>query len=176
MSLITRPRSRSFPSESMTPGRSVPGRPYRTSFILRASRVPDADDLANQRRLVVAFDLDRHLGAHAHAVARHFLGARDPLADADARARLHRRDEADLVRAVVDAAASLGNLEEARGHARDERESEIAVGDRLAAGHLALGALDVDVDPLVIAGRFRELVDHPLVDRHPLRRAKLRAD
>src|SRR5882724_12576872 len=142
-SLITRPRSRSLPSASIAPGRSAPGRPYRTSFI---SGVPDADDLADQRGALLALDLDRHLGAHPHAVAGHFLGAGDALAHADARARLNGRDEADLVRAVVDAAAPLGDLEQRGGQPRNERQREVPVGDRLAPGHLALRPLDVHVD------------------------------
>ena len=31
--------------------------------------------------------------------------------------------------------------------------------DRLAAGHLLFAALDIDMDPLVIAGRIGEFVD-----------------
>src|SRR5437773_5202740 len=99
-SLMTRERSRSFPSASIAPGRSAPGRPYRMSFIgppLRILRVPHADDLADQRGLRLALDLDRHLGSHAHAVAGHFVGADDPLAHADAGARRHGADEPDFV-------------------------------------------------------------------------------
>src|SRR6266851_9386890 len=126
-SLMTRDRSCSVPSASIAPGRSAPGRPYRTSFMSgvphisqlcltplscasRLSGVPDADDLADERGALLPLDLDRHLGAHAHPVARHLFGAGDALAHADARARLNGGDEADLVRAVVDAPASLGDL------------------------------------------------------------------
>src|SRR5882724_702518 len=184
-SLITRPRSWSFPLASIAPGRSAPGRPYRTSFISgplshacasRVSGVPDADDLADQRGLLLPFDLHHHLGAHPHAVAGHLFGAGDALAHADACAGLHGRDEPNLVRAVVDATAALLDLEQGRGHSRHERQGQIAVGDRLAAGHLALRPLDVDVDPLMVSGRLGELVDHRLVDGDPLRRAELTSD
>src|SRR5207245_1911470 len=188
-SLITRPRSWSFPSASIAPGRSAPGRPYRTSFmsvashvcrapitVPDASRVPDADDLADQRGLLMPFDLHRHLGADAHAVAGHLFGAGAALAHADARSGRARRDEANLVRAIVDAAAPLGDLEQGRGHSRDQGQGQVAVGDRLAAGHLALRTLDVDVDPLMISGRLGELVDHRLIDRDPVRRAELASD
>src|SRR3981081_3809838 len=40
--------------------------------------------------------------------------------------------------------------------------------DRLAARHLALGALDIDVDPLMVAGRVGEFVDLLLGDRVPI--------
>src|SRR6266478_5338467 len=149
-SLITRPRSWSFPLASIAPGRSAPGRPYRTSFISgplshacasRVSGVPDADDLADQRGLLMPFDLHRHLGADAHAVAGHLFGAGDALAHADARSGLDRRDEANLVRAIVDAAAPLGDLEQGRGHSRDQGQGQVAVGGKAPAGHLALRTL-----------------------------------
>jgi hypothetical protein len=50
------------------------------------------------------------------------------------------------------------------------------VGDGLAAGKLALCALDVHVDPLVVAGGLGEFVDHLLSHGQPLRRAELLAD
>src|SRR6202043_3446725 len=42
------------------------------------------------------------------------------------------------------------------------------MGDRLAARHLALGALDIDMDPLMVAGRVGEFVDLLLGDRVPV--------
>src|SRR5258707_13320511 len=47
--------------------------------------------------------------------------------------------------------------------------------DRLAARHLALGALDIDMDPLVVAGCVSEFVDLLLGDRVPLADANLLA-
>src|ERR1700687_3918600 len=40
--------------------------------------------------------------------------------------------------------------------------------DRLAARHLALGALDIDMDPLMVAGRVGEFVDLLLGDGVPV--------
>src|ERR1700730_10534367 len=40
--------------------------------------------------------------------------------------------------------------------------------DRLAARHFALGALDIDMDPLMVAGRVGEFVDLLLGDRVPV--------
>src|SRR5215470_13682152 len=153
-SSMTRERSRSLPSPSMTPGRSAPARPNRTSFMPGRSGVADADDLADQGGLGLPLDLDGHLGADAHTVTGHFLGAGNALAHADSRAGLDRGDEANLVRAVVDAAAALLDLEQRGGHPRNERQREKPVGDRLAAGQLLLRPLDVDVDPLMVAGGF----------------------
>ena len=50
------------------------------------------------------------------------------------------------------------------------------MGDRRAEGALALGPLDVDVDPLVIAGDAGEGVDVLLGDGAPIRGTDLPAD
>ena len=44
------------------------------------------------------------------------------------------------------------------------------MSDRRSVRALGLRALDVDVDPLVIAGQIRELVDHRLCHLVPLAR------
>src|SRR5947209_10575916 len=117
-SLMTRDRSCSVPSASIAPGRSAPGRPYRTSFMSGVphisqarlfSGVPDADDLADERGALLPLDLDRHLGAHAHPAAGHLFVAADALAHADARARLNGGHEPDLVRAVPAAPPPLAD-------------------------------------------------------------------
>ena len=58
----------------------------------------------------------------------------------------------------------------------DQREGQVAVGDRGAEGALLLRPLDVDVDPLVVAGELGEGVDVLLGDRAPLARADLLPD
>ena len=50
------------------------------------------------------------------------------------------------------------------------------MGDRLTARHLALGALDIDMDPLMIAGGIGEFVDKRLVDGKPIADADFLAD
>jgi hypothetical protein len=42
------------------------------------------------------------------------------------------------------------------------------MGDRLAARHLALGTLDINMNPLMVAGRIGEFVDDRLIDRKPI--------
>src|SRR5689334_8387268 len=49
-------------------------------------------------------------------------------------------------------------------HRGQQAQREEAVRDRSAERALALRALDVDVDPLVIAGQVGETVDHVLGD------------
>ena len=83
-------------------------------------------------------------------------------------ARGHRRDEPDPVRPVVDAAPPPRDRHEGGGESREQRQREVAVRDRLAARQLAARALDVDVDPLVIAGRVGELPDAVLGHREPV--------
>ena len=84
--------------------------------------------------------------------------------------------EAHPVRAVIEPARALFDPIDRRRQPRHQRERQIAVGDRLAAGHLALGALDIDMDPLMIAGCFGEFVDDRLIDREPIADADLLAD
>ena len=51
---------------------------------------------------------------------------------------------------------------------RNERQRQKAMGDRLAARHVLLGPLDVDVNPLVITCRLGELVDSVLCNLDPV--------
>src|SRR5207248_2899592 len=88
-----------------------------------------------------------------------------------ARAREHGGGEADLVVAVVDAEPEAAPIGEVAAQAVDEGEREVAVRDGRPEGTLALRALDVDVDPLVVAAELSELVDHLLRHLAPLARA-----
>ena len=104
--------------------------------------------------------------AAAHLVDRDDLGAAaDPAVDRD------RGREADLVPAVVDAEREAGRGDQLFAEAVDQREGEVAVGDRRPEGALGLRPLDVDVDPLVVAGELGEGVDVLLGDGAPLARA-----
>ena len=62
-----------------------------------------------------------------------------------------------------------------RQEVRRERHREVAVRDRRAE-RSRLGALGVDVDPLVVERRVGELVDLVLGDRHPVGGAEIGAD
>src|SRR5262245_1987083 len=136
------------------------------------SGVLDADRLGDQGRALLPVDLDGHLGGDADPVVGDVLDVDEALAEPDPCAGLHRADEAHLVRAVVDAVPALLDTQERRGQTRDEGEREVAVRDGLAARHVAPRALHVDVNPLVVTGGVRELVDHRLVDGHPFRRTE----
>ena len=48
--------------------------------------------------------------------------------------------------------------------------------DGLAVRALALGSLNVDVDPLIVTGEPGEVVDHLLADLAPLGRSELSSD
>src|SRR6266446_9337958 len=72
----------------------------------------------------------------------------------------HRRDETQLVGAVVDYVAIADDLiSRFDFERRYQAEREKAVRDGSAERALTLRALDIDMDPLMIAGNIGELVD-----------------
>src|SRR5947209_2277503 len=84
----------------------------------------------------------------------------------------HRSRKADAIPAHVDAERDLLQVSGiARGDlfakAVDQAQGEVAVGDRGAERGLALRALDIDVNPLMVAGDLGEGVDVLLGHRPP---------
>src|SRR3954468_21463014 len=129
-----------------------------------------ADALGHAGGLLVALDLDRPaLGdlepAIADVIDRQHLDA-----GPNAGAGRHRRREADLVPAIVDAELESGRLEQPAAEAVDRRERQVPMRDGGAEGTLLLGPLDVDVDPLVVAREVGEGIDHLLRDLAPVAR------
>src|SRR5206468_12853396 len=61
------------------------------------------------------------------------------------------------------------------GEARQQRQSEEAVGDGAAEGRSS-GRFLVEMDELPVLGRFGEGMDACLIDRQPVRNADLLAD
>src|SRR5215831_13441846 len=89
---------------------------------------------------------------------------------------LSRRNEADLVQSVIEPGRRVRRYHaEIHDHGRDQRQGQITMRDRTAERTFTFGALDVDMDPLAIAGAGRERVDAILVDRDPFGRAELMA-
>jgi hypothetical protein len=94
-----------------------------------------------------------------------------------ARPRLDRREEAHLVESVVERCPSVGrDSSDLHLQGSDERERQVAVGDRGAIWALARCALDIDVNPLPVAAALGELVDARLIDRDPARDAEFLSD
>ena len=87
----------------------------------------------------------------------------------------HRRREADLVGAVVDAHRDPADVHELGEEVCRKRHREVAVGDR-GPERSRFGAFGVDVDPLVVERGLGELVDLVLGDRDPVGRAEIGAD
>ena len=83
--------------------------------------------------------------------------------------------KADLAGAIVDTHRDARNPEDLGGEHRAERQREIAVCDR-AAERAGVCPFDVDVDPLMVAGRFGECVDLLLGDLHVWGVAEVLAD
>ena len=132
------------------------------------------DRLGDAGRLVLALDLDRE--AHRELVTGGHLD--DPVdlgGGPDLGSDLDRVGEPHLVHAVVQLGARVGEREELAAEERDQRQGQVAVRDRAAERPLG-GPLPVHVDPLVVVGRVRELVDAVLRDLDPLRGADLLAD
>ena len=119
---------------------------------------------------LAALDLDGHGDPGLHA-ALDLVGAGQLGPAPDAAAHRHRRREAGLVRAVVDAHRDVAHLEQVGEEGVDQREGEVAVGDR-PAERPVLGPLGIDVDPLVVAGGVGERVDPLLGDLQPVGRAR----
>jgi hypothetical protein len=76
------------------------------------------------------------------------------------------RSTTTLVQPVVDTHRAVGHRKRRIRHHRQQRQREKAVRDRAAERRL-LRPLLVDVDPLKVASRLRELVDPVLQDLDP---------
>src|SRR5215467_8303397 len=113
----------------------------------------------------------------ASAAAGYRLAARRRAAwRVHARARFHGRNEADLVQTVIESGRRVRWYHaELHDHGRDQRQGQITMRDRAAERTFTFGALDIDMDPLAIAGAGRERVDAILVDRDPFGGAELTA-
>src|SRR5262249_12074636 len=135
----------------------------RRSNALRSPAVPEplpsvgllvelhADDFGDEGGTGRALDLDGVLRGDAHAAIDGF----DRLvfrAKPNARARRHLAGKAHPVGPVIEPARTVLDAVERLAEPRHQRQCQIAMGDSLAPRHVALGALDVDMDPLVIAG------------------------
>src|SRR5579883_1218752 len=130
----------------------------------RASVIRAEDDLGHADRLLAALALD-HRGHRHLPPAFELLDVLDLERRPHARAGRDGRREAHAVQAVVDAHASRARHDLVRRD-RDQGQRQVAVRDRAAERPL-LGALRVDVDPLVVAGRVRERVDARLGHLEP---------
>ena len=132
------------------------------------------DGVDHACRPIGTLDLDRHThgGAGAPVVALHLdqLCARpDPGIDG------HRGGKAQLVHAVVHLHRQTGHLVDLLHQNGNQRQGEVAVGDRAAVGPGGR-LLGVDVDPLVITRRVGEQIDLLLGDVVPVAVAEVLAE
>src|SRR5262249_42510998 len=139
----------------------------RRSSCRRGSIVGEADGFGDENGPIVAFEFHRALRGDAHA-ALDLLDRFEFEVQADAGAGRDHAGEAHSIGAVIDAARAVLDPVECRSEPRYERQGQPAMRDGLAAGHLALCPLDIDMDPLVVAGGVGEFVYLVLADRVPV--------
>src|SRR5690349_6046851 len=123
-----------------------------------ASPVMYGDQLGDAGRTLTALHLDGHSIGNLQAVRRHIRRRGDGHAAAEPRAGRHRREVADAVRAIVQGVLQSVDLYDRTDEARCQPEREQAVRDRGPPRQLAADPVDVDMDPLVVAGRLGEPV------------------
>src|SRR5260370_7898248 len=112
---------------------------------------------------------------HAKAIRRHILSFGDRETAAQLRARRNRCQIPYPVSAVVEGIAHTLQAHHRSNEERCEREPQQSVGDGGATWQLLLRALLVDMNPLLVARRFRELLDSFLRNLNPVARAALAA-
>lgn len=127
------------------------------------------DHVRDAGRLVLSFDLEDECqhglaGAVGSVLYRLDLGDVEP----NTLAHHHGGQEPHRVEAVVQHGDEAVELGDGGQEARAERQGQEPVGDGTAEGRLGRCALDVDVDPLLVAGDVREVVHHLLGDLHPV--------
>src|SRR6516165_5688196 len=175
--------SMSAPSAAPVGSTSIPCRSNTTAISVSSSSKSTisssielhADGFGDKGRARGALDLDRVLRGDAHA-AFYRLDRLDLLTQANARTGRHLPSKADPVGPVIEPARAVLDAIEGLAEARHQRQCQIAVRDRLAARHLALGALDIDMDPLVVASGIGEFIDQRLIDGKPIADADFLAD
>ena len=132
------------------------------------------DPFGDADRLVATLALDaRGEGQLQPAGKRRDVG--EPRGEPELRADRDRRGEPHLVQAVVDTHRGVAHDQHLRDQRDQQRQGQVPVRDRPPERALRLGALDVDVDPLVVVGRVGEQVHVLLGDLVPVARAQLGA-
>jgi len=126
-----------------------------------------ADGVDHAAGAIAALDLDGNAHGGLDGAVLHLLDLHELAAAAHPGAHGNGSGEAQLVGAVVDPHGDLLHLHDLGQEEIDQGLGEISVGDALAEGAV-LGALGVDVDPLMVAGGIGELVDARLVDLEPV--------
>src|SRR6516225_6496436 len=126
------------------------------------------DAVGDAGRLLASIGLDREARDNLVPAAADLGHLHNLRITAQPRSHHHRGGKANLVPAVVDTQLEAAPLGQITAQAVDQRERQVAMGDRRAERALASGALDVDMDPLVVTAQLGELVDHLLGDLPPL--------
>jgi hypothetical protein len=94
---------------------------------------------------------------------------------ANARARANRCGETNAIQSVIDGHAHIAELDGIMKEFGNQRKGKKAVRDGPSILRLALRALGVDVNLLMVVRDLRELVDAFLRDLQPIRHGDLAA-
>src|SRR3954468_24196339 len=146
-----------------------PAASSESSVLLSDERATDL--VADEAGLLVAVDLEHEARDDLEPAAPEVVDLHGLCGGTHLAAGGDRRGEAHLVPAVVDAEDEAGRLDQLLAEAVDQAQRQVAVRHRRAEWALGLGPLDIDVDPLVVAGEVGEGVDHLLGHFAPLARA-----
>src|SRR5258708_1109025 len=98
----------------------------------------------------------------------HVVGGEQLLAAPDARTNLHGAGETHFVRAVVYAVPHSVDLEYPPAEGSDHGQGKITVRDGLPIRHLRLAALNINMNPLMVAACFGKCVDAFLCHYKPV--------
>jgi len=175
---VTQQRSRNRwfdvrPAQALTRRPAAAAEPPSVAAAL-GSGVVAVDRLCDAGRLLAAFELDGEVDLRLEGAAADLLNRVDRRRQPDPRADRHRCREAHPVQPVIDAHADALDAEQLAEHRDHQRQRQVAVGDRPAERSRSR-RIEVDVDPLVVAGRVREGVDPLLCHLEPIRAPQLRA-
>src|ERR1700738_1892277 len=136
--------------------------------VRRSSKIDQTDPVGHQRRLFLALDFDTDIGARKQLGRLPQLRLRQRKTPADPRACAHRREETQLVEAVIDPhGRALDHRHHLVGHDAHQRHRQKSVRHGGAERRFLFGALGIDVDELMIFDDIRINIDALLIDQMP---------
>src|SRR6185295_1611573 len=151
------------------------GAPCETKIAGNRSAIAPTHPLGNQHRFGLAFTFHDNIPNHLYA-SFNPLKVFQREAGAQARANLYRRGEAQSVESIIDTHFGFAKLERLIEEMAQQRHCQKPVGDRRSERRFTPCAFNVDMDPLMISCRVRELLNAILCDFEPVAYNDFHAD